>query len=69
MWRQRGDHWAGHEEIVEVKEAERVERAAKRLVNEVKVSDLAFLEDMQVYHGHIYMCLKSTGRDENDKVS
>ncbi|XP_021317668.1 GRIP1-associated protein 1-like [Sorghum bicolor] len=31
-----GDHWAGHEEIAEVEEAERVERAAKRLVNEVK---------------------------------
>jgi hypothetical protein len=44
VWRQRGDHWAGHEEIVEVKEAERVERAAKRLVNEAKVSDLTFLE-------------------------
>jgi hypothetical protein len=37
-----GDHWAGHEEIAEVEEAERVECAAKRLVNEVKVSDLAF---------------------------
>ena len=40
VWRQRGDHWAGHEEIAEVEEAERVEQAAKRLVNEVKVSDL-----------------------------
>ena len=42
VWCQRGDHWAGHEEIAEVEEAKRVERAAKRLVSEVKVSDLAF---------------------------
>jgi len=42
VWRQRGDHWAGHEEIAETDEAERVERAAKRLVNEVKVSGLIF---------------------------
>jgi len=26
VWHQRGDHWAGHEEIAEVEEAERVER-------------------------------------------
>ena len=42
VWCQRGNHWTGHEEIVEVEGAERVERAAKRLVNEVKVSGLAF---------------------------
>ena len=40
--RQRGDHWTGHEEIAETEEAARVERAAKRLVNEVKVSGLIF---------------------------
>jgi hypothetical protein len=40
VWRQHGDHWAGHEEIAELEEAERVERAAKRLVNEVKLSNL-----------------------------
>jgi len=39
VWHQRGGHWAGHEEITEVEEAERVERTAKRLVSEVKVSD------------------------------
>jgi hypothetical protein len=39
VWRQRGDHWAGHEEIAEVEEAERVERATKCLVSKVKVSD------------------------------
>ena len=47
VWHQRGDHWAGHKEITEVEEAEMVERAAKLLVNKVKVSDLAFLEDTQ----------------------
>ena len=46
-----------------------VERATKRLVNEVKVSNLAFLGDTQAYHGHIYIHLKSTGCDENGKVS
>ena len=38
VWRQRGDHWAGHEELAETEEATRVERAAKRLIDEVKVS-------------------------------
>ena len=38
VWRQRGDHFIGHEELVEIEEAARVERAAKRLVDEVKVS-------------------------------
>ncbi|XP_021303769.1 skin secretory protein xP2-like [Sorghum bicolor] len=36
MWRQREDHFIGHEELVETGEAARVERAAKRLVDEVK---------------------------------
>jgi len=38
VWRQRGDHFIGHEELAETEEATRVERAAKRLVDEVKVS-------------------------------
>jgi len=38
VWRQRGDHFIGHEELAEMEEAARVERAAKRLVDEVKVS-------------------------------
>jgi hypothetical protein len=42
VWHLRGDHWAGHEEIVETEEAARVERAAKRLIDEVKVSGLVF---------------------------
>jgi hypothetical protein len=38
VWRQRGDHFIGHEELAETEKAARVERAAKRLVDEVKVS-------------------------------
>ena len=38
VWRQRGDHFIGHEELAETEEAARVEHAAKRLVDEVKVS-------------------------------
>jgi len=40
VWRQRGDHFIGHEELAETEEATRVERAAKWLVDEVKVSSL-----------------------------
>ena len=39
VWRKRGDHFIGHEELAETEEAARVERAAKRLVDEVKVSE------------------------------
>jgi len=42
VWRRRGDHFIGHEELVETEEAARVERAAKRLVEEVKVSAVVF---------------------------
>ena len=35
--RWRDDHWVYHEEVPEVKEAERMEPAAKRLMAEVKV--------------------------------
>jgi len=38
VWRQRRDHFIGHEELAETEEAARVERAVKRLVDEVKVS-------------------------------
>ena len=38
VWRQRGDHFIGHEELAETEEAARLERTAKRLVDEVKVS-------------------------------
>jgi len=39
VWRQRGDHFIGHEELAETEVADRVERVAKRLLDEVKVSD------------------------------
>jgi hypothetical protein len=42
VWRQCGDHFISHEELAETEEAARVERAAKRLVDEVKVSGIAF---------------------------
>jgi len=38
VWRQHGDHFIGYEELAETEEAARVERAAKRLVDDVKVS-------------------------------
>jgi hypothetical protein len=38
VWHQHGDHFIGHEELAETEEAARVERTARRLVDEVKVS-------------------------------
>jgi hypothetical protein len=51
VWRQRGDHLAGHEEIAEVEEVDRVEQAAKRLVSlKVIVTNIALLwKHMYVY--------------------
>ena len=71
VWRQRGDHWAGHEEIAEVEEAERVERAAKRLVNKVKVSDLPTLKIVNLIEtlSHVCMCSQSAGHNENSEIS
>ncbi|XP_021311824.1 proline-rich protein 36-like [Sorghum bicolor] len=40
VWRQRGDHFIGHEELTETEEAARVERAAKRHVDEVKIEGI-----------------------------
>ena len=57
VWRQRGDHFIGHEELAETEEAMRVERAAKRLVDEVKVSGL--LRCFEIYLHCLwlqYMC-------------
>jgi hypothetical protein len=71
VWRQCGDHWAGHEEIAETEEAERVERAAKRLVNEVRVSGLMFCWCICIYvprFVHCVVCLMSAGCNENGKV-
>jgi len=42
VWRQRGDHFIGHEELAETEEAARVERVARRLVEEVKVGGPVF---------------------------
>ena len=57
VWRQHGDHFIGHEELAETEEASRVERAAKRLVDEVKVSGL--LRCFEIYLHCLwlqYMC-------------
>ena len=48
MWRQREDHFIGHEELAETEEAARVVRAAKWLVEEVKVSSLVFCQNVYV---------------------
>ena len=62
VWRQRGDHWAGHEEITETEEAARVERAAKRLVDEVKVSGRTFCWSMYILlFVHCVICIFFTG--------
>jgi len=67
VWRQRGDHFIGHEELVEIEEAARVERVAKRLVEEVKVSD-------PLHCSTLLCCLAESayarfaGRNENGEV-
>jgi len=67
MWRQRGDHFIGHEELVETEEAARVERAAKRLVDEIKVSGPSHCSTLLCYlAGSTYVLL--AGRNENGEV-
>jgi len=69
VWRQRGDHWAGHEELAETEEATRVERAAKRLVDEVKVSGLVICQSMYILLlVHCVTCIFFTGCNENGEV-
>jgi hypothetical protein len=69
VWRQRGDHWAGHKEIAETEEAERVEHAAKQLVNKVKVSGLIFCWIIYIlWFVHCVVWLIPVGRNENDEV-
>ena len=69
MWRQRGNHWAGHKELAETEEAARVERAAKRLVDEVKVSGLVFRQSMYTQLlAHCVTCIFLAGCSENSKV-
>ena len=68
VWRQRGDHFIGHEELAETEEAERVERAAKRLVGEVKVGGPVCFW----YYFVQFPCVRHlsflVGRDENGEV-
>ena len=69
VWRQGGDHRAGHEELAETEEAARVERAAKRLVDEVKVSGLVFCQNMCVLLlVHCMTCIFLVGCNENGEV-
>jgi hypothetical protein len=56
VWHQRGDHFIGHEELAETEEAARVERAAKRLVAEVKVSDPLCCSTLMRYIPGFDMC-------------
>ena len=69
VWRQRGDHFIGHEELAETEEAARVERAAKRLVEEVKVSILVFCQNVYVL---LFVCFTIriilAGRNEDGEV-
>ena len=69
VWRQLGDHWAGHKEIAETEEAQRVERAAKWLVDEVKVSGLMFCWSMYILLlVHCVICIFLAGCNENGEV-
>ena len=69
MWRQREDHWAGHEEIAETEEAARVECAAKRLIDEVMVSGLVFCWSMYILLlVHCAKCIFLIGCNENGEV-
>ena len=69
VWRQRGDHRVGHEELTETEEAARVERAAKWLVDEVKVSGLIFCQSMYILLlVHCMICIFLTGCNENGEV-
>ena len=48
VWRQRGDHFIGHEELAETEDAARVERAAKQLIDKVKVSGPALNHNVYI---------------------
>ena len=68
VWRQRGDHFIGHEELAETKEAARVECAAKRLVKEVKVSVLVFCPKCVCTVVCFSIHVIPAGRNENGEV-
>ena len=69
MWRQRGDHFIGHEELAETEEAARVEHATKRLVDVVKVGSLVFRQNMYILL-FVYFTISVilVGRNENGEV-
>jgi len=54
VWRQRGDHFIRHEELAEMEEATRVERAAKHLVDEVKVSGPLCCSTLMFLGRHVF---------------
>jgi len=62
VWRQRGDHVIGHEELAETEEATRVERTAKRLVDEVKVSGPLCYSTLMCYFAGFDMCSSCRAR-------
>ena len=68
VWRQHGDHFIGHEELAETEEAARVERAAKRLVEEVKVSVLVFCPKCVCTVTCFSIHVIPAGRNENGEV-
>ena len=69
VWRQRGDHFIGHEELTETGEAARVERAAKRLIDEVKVSGLVFCQNVYILlFVHFTIRIILAGRNEDGEV-
>ena len=69
VWRQHGDHFIGHEELAETEVAARVERVAKRLIDEVKVSGLVFCQNVHILlFVHCAICIILAGRDENCEV-
>jgi len=68
VWRQRGDHFIGHEELAETEEAARVERAAKRLVDKVKVGGPVCCWDNFVQCSCVRHVFFLAGRDENGEV-
>jgi len=62
VWRQHGNHFIGHEELTEMEEAARVERAAKRLVDEVKVSGPLCCSTLMCYVPGFNMCSSCRAR-------
>ena len=74
MWRQRGDHFIGYEELAETEETTRVECAAKRLLDEVKVFFFVghlrtvFLLDTYALCSWVRNVFFFAGRNENGEV-